>query len=91
MPPDRGLSDKQRPSVKGNKVRLTYLFVANADGSTKLAPLVIGKAYKPRAFKKKTGEELGFYYRNNAKAWMTASLYEEWLLDWNRKLTRENR
>ena len=91
MPPDRGLSDKQRPGVKGNKVRLTYQFVANADGSTKLAPLIIGKAYKPRAFKKKTGEELGFYYRNNAKAWMTASLYEEWLLDWNRKLARENR
>ena len=83
MPPDRGLSDKQQSDIKGKKTRLTYLFTANADSSLKLPPLIIGKAQKPRAFKKKTGSQLGFYYQNNAKAWMTASLYQEWLLDWD--------
>lgn len=91
MPPDRGLSDKQKSSVKGKKNRLTYLLAANADGSTKLPPFIIGKAHKPRAFKNKTGTELGFYYRNNAKAWMTALLYQEWLLDWDRQLQRDHR
>ena len=71
MPPDCGLSDKQQSGVKGQKTRLTYVFTANADGSEKLKPLVIGKAFKPRAFENKTGGQLGFLYHNNAKAWMT--------------------
>ena len=79
MAPDRGLSDCKRPGVKGKKVRLTYAFTSNADGSEKLRPFVIGKAARPRAFNKKTGEQLGFYYRNNAKAWMTAHLYQDWM------------
>ncbi|EGO20629.1 hypothetical protein SERLADRAFT_452720 [Serpula lacrymans var. lacrymans S7.9] len=88
---DRGLSDKQQSGVKGQKKRLTYLFVANADGSTKLLPLIIGKAYKPCPFGNKTGKQLGFNYRNNAKTWMTATLYQEWLLDWDRTLRDERR
>ena len=35
--------------------------------------------------------QLGFNYRNNAKAWMTSSIYQEWLLDWDRKLRNEGR
>ncbi|KAF9228610.1 DDE-domain-containing protein [Gyrodon lividus] len=91
IPPDRGLSNKKQSGVKGNKARLTYLFTTNADGSQKLPPLVIGKAQKPRAFKNKTGSQLGFYYWNNAKVWMTASLNQEWLLDWDRKMRDEHR
>jgi hypothetical protein len=33
LPPDRGLSDRKRLGVKGQKVRLTYVFTSNADGS----------------------------------------------------------
>ncbi|GLB34609.1 putative DDE superfamily endonuclease [Lyophyllum shimeji] len=91
MPPDRGLMDKPTSGVKGNKKRLTYALTANADGSEKLVPFIIGKAAKPRAFQKQTGAQLGFYYRNNVKAWMTAKLYQEWLLDWDRKLQQQNR
>lgn len=90
-PPDRGLADKRNPGVKGKKVRLTYAFAANADGSEKLPAFVIGKAKKPRAFRNKTGSQLGFYYRNNAKAWMTASLYQEWLEQWDQELGLKNR
>jgi hypothetical protein len=41
---------------------------------------------QPRAFNKKTGAQLGVYYRNNAKAWMTAYLYQEWIQQWDCEL-----
>ena len=91
MPPDRGLADKKSLGVKGRKVRLTYAFTSNADGSEKLPAMIIGKAKKPRAFQNKTGAQLGFYYRNNAKAWMTAVLYQEWLQRWDCELGAKNR
>ena len=91
MAPDRGLSDCKQSGVKGKKVRLTYAFTSNADGSEKLPPFVIGKAARPRAFNKKTGEQLGFRYRNNAKAWMTAHLYQNWIQEWDRDLQGRGR
>jgi hypothetical protein len=91
MAPDRGLSDHKQAGVKGKKVRLTYALTSNADGSEKLPPFVIGKAAKPRAFNKKTGEQLGFRYRTNAKAWMTAHLYQDWIEEWDRKLQQNGR
>jgi hypothetical protein len=91
MPPDRGLADKKTSGVKGKKVRLTYLLTSNADGSEKRRPLIIGKAKKPRAFQNKTGAQLGFDYRNNAKAWMTATLYQEWLQQWDHELVARGR
>jgi hypothetical protein len=86
MPPDRGLSNKPSSGVKGNKVRLTYLLTSNADGSEKLPPLIIGKSKKPRAFLNKPAIELGFKYQSNAKAWMTANIYQDWLRQWDHKL-----
>ena len=86
MPPNRGLADKKYAGIKSRKVRLTYALTVNADGSEKLEPFVIGKAVKPWAFKRKTGEQLGFYYCNNAKAWMTGNLYQEWIKKWDREL-----
>ena len=68
------------------KVRLMYALTANADGSEKLPPFVIGKAFKPQAFKRKTGEQLSFYYCNNAKAWITGDLYGEWIKSWDQEL-----
>ncbi|KZV59542.1 DDE-domain-containing protein [Peniophora sp. CONT] len=91
MPPDRGLMDKQLSGVKGSKSRLTYAVTMNADGSECLPPFIIGKAAKPRAFQKKTGQQLGFLYRNNAKAWMTTVLYQEWICDWDRSLKKDKR
>jgi hypothetical protein len=79
MPPDRGLMGQQMSGAKGIKKRITYALTTNADGSEKLPPFIIGKAERPRAFKRKTGRQLGFLYRNNAKAWMTTVLYQEWL------------
>jgi hypothetical protein len=81
----------QMSGVTGSKKRLTYALTMNADGSEALTPFVIGKANKPRAFRKKTGAQLGFYYRHNAKAWMTTKLYQEWLCDWDKKLRIQGR
>ena len=79
MTPDWGLSDCQQSGVKGNKNRLTYALTSNADGSDKLPPFIIGKAAQPCAFQKKSSTQLGFYYQSNAKAWMTAQLYQDWI------------
>jgi len=91
MPPDRGLANKKSAGVKGKRVCLTYLLATNADGSEKLPPLIIGKAKRPQAFGNKTGEQLGFHYWYNTKAWMTAVLYQEWLQQWDRKLGERRR
>ena len=91
LPPDQGLAIVRQLGVRGKKVRLTYAFTSNADGSEKLPPLIIGKAQKPHAFKNKTGTQLGFDYRTNAKAWMTMKIYQEWLLEWNRMLKAKGR
>ena len=70
---------------------MTYAFTSNANGSEKLPPFIIGKAKTPRAFNKKSGTQLGFYYRNNPKAWMTGSLYGEWIRAWDRDLQLKQR
>ncbi|KAJ2934201.1 hypothetical protein H1R20_g2939, partial [Candolleomyces eurysporus] len=91
MAPDTGLSNRQHSGVKGNKVQITYGFTANAAGTKKLPPIIIGHACCPRAFKKKTGEQLGFYYQNNAKAWMTILIYQDWILALDDYFCRQNR
>jgi DDE superfamily endonuclease len=68
MPLNCYFSDKQQFGIKGKKTQLTYLFIANADGSMKLPLLIIGKAQKPHTFKNKTGSQFSSYYQNNAKA-----------------------
>ena len=60
-----------------NQTRITTAFTANADGSEKLKPFFIGKANKPCCFDRKSGEQLGFYYRYNKKARTTGVLFQE--------------
>ena len=86
MAPDKGLSDRRQAGVKGRKNRLTFVFTANADGTEKLPAFIIGKAAWPRAFQKKSGAQLGFYYQSNANAWMTTQLYQDWIQQWDQKL-----
>ena len=91
MPLYSGLANKMLAGVKGKKTQITYAFTMNADGSEKLPPFIIGEAMKPRAFWGKTGAQLGFYYRNNATAWMTSLLYQEWLIQWDKELQAKKR
>lgn len=70
---------KQAPGHKTSKERLTLLLGANASGDLKLKPLLIYTSENPRAFKNVDKSKLGLYWRSNKKAWMTASLFVEWI------------
>lgn len=69
--------EKTAPGTKLKKERITALLCANADGSNKITPLVIGKAKKPRCFK-------GFHnpldYDNSSNAWITSNIFKNWFL-----------
>lgn len=74
---------------KFSKERLTILLAANASGTERFKPLVIGKFAKPRAFK--NVKSLPVDYRSNKKAWMNSDLFANWLLDVDKKMKREKR
>lgn len=74
---------------KKEKSRLSLLACCNADGFEKLPLTIIGNAERPRAFKKRSGRDLGFDYHWNKKAWMTAEFFFEWLRRLDRYIGRE--
>ena len=76
-PPDCGLASAQMSGKKKEKFRITVTLACNATGDEKLDLFFIGKSKQPRCFKKRKPKDLGFYYRNNKKAWMTSDLFEE--------------
>jgi len=63
---------------KSSKEHVTVLVGANMDGSEKLPLLLIGKSATPRCFRNLKTKQID--YKANKKAWMTSSLFEEWLL-----------
>jgi len=91
LPPDSGLLNSKQPGKKGKKQRLTYTLTTNATGSESLPPLIITHAQKPRVFQGKTGSHLGFNYHWNVKVWMTASIYQQMLQDWDEILHHQKR
>ncbi|UYV80666.1 hypothetical protein LAZ67_19001323 [Cordylochernes scorpioides] len=74
---------------KLSKERVTLLVGANMDGSEKLPLLMIGKAANPRCFKNVKTKPVD--YANSARAWMTSYLFEKWLLNLDKKFTKEKR
>jgi hypothetical protein len=91
LSPDRTIATRQLEGLKKDKTRISIALCANADGSEKQELFFIGHAAKPRAFNKKTGQQLGFYYRHNKKAWMTSLLFQEWLLQFDAHMKRQQR
>jgi len=79
MAPTRTIGRGAIPGRKKAKSRITYLACANIDGSEKFPLMIIGRSKRPRVFKKKTGQQLGFDYHNNKKAWMNSGLFFAWL------------
>jgi hypothetical protein len=90
--PSRSMVVKGDPSkgVKQSKERITVLLACSATGE-KLQPLVIGHAARPRCFAGRDLATLPVIYRNNKKAWMTASIFKEWLERLNSKMRNEGR
>ena len=79
MVPTTTVAAERLPGRKEEKQRKTVLACANADGSEKCELMIIGNARKPRAFNNRTGSDLGFDYHANQKAWMTQTLFFDWL------------
>ena len=91
LAPDRTIATRQLEGMKKDKARISIALCANSDGTEKDELLFIGHAAKPRAFNKKSGKELGFFYRNNKKAWMTSLIFQEWLQLFDSRMKRQNR
>jgi hypothetical protein len=91
LEPDRTLATKRLAGRKVNKERLSVALCANADGSHKLKPLIIGKFERPRCFKNIRIQSMPMTYRNNAKAWMIASLFQEWLQEFDHQVGIKHR
>lgn len=91
MMPNKTLSYKSEKCFGGklSKERLTVLLCTNADGSEKLPPLVIGKSRNPRCFKNTNKKPCE--YQNNTKAWMTSSIFIDWIRKFDAKMHKEKR
>lgn len=63
---------------KNSKERVTVLVGANMDGTEKLPLLLIGKSASPHCFRHVKTKPVE--YKSNKKAWMTSSIFEEWLV-----------
>lgn len=79
-------TQKTVAGTKRSKERLTVALCANADGTHKLKPLVIAKSKRPRCFPRNYDPDVHVTYRWNKKAWMLTSLFEEWLVDFDRQM-----
>jgi hypothetical protein len=86
LEPNRTLATKRLSGHKKNKERLSVALCASADGSHKLPPLIIGKYANPRCFKNINIHNLPMKYQNNTKAWMLITLFQEWILDFDRQV-----
>ena len=79
-PPSKTLASQNESHVPGRKVakdRISVLFCANADGSHRLKPMVIGKAKKPRCLKNIL-DKLPVHYDANKSAWFTQEIFSRW-------------
>ena len=81
LEPDQTLATQRLSGRKKNKERLSIALCANSDGSHKLNPLIIGTSKKPRCFNNVKLSNLQMTYRNNSKAWMLATIFQDWLQD----------
>ena len=89
--PDTTISKGEVEGTKQDKTRLTVAFTANATGTERLPPFIIGHAAKPRAIQRRSAESMGFYYRHNQKAWMKADIFAEWLRGFDSKMRAARR
>lgn len=90
--PDKTMALKSEKCFGGklSKERLTILFCVNMVGE-KEKLLVIGKAARPRAFKNVNIKDLPAFWKHNKKAWMTRDIMAEWLEQFDRKMSQQNR
>lgn len=89
--PDKTFTFKNSDCQGGkmSKDRTTILLCANMSGTEKLPLLFIGKPAKPRCLK--NIKSLPVEYKNNKKAWMTSSIFQQWLIKIDKEMTSQQR
>ena len=90
LEPWRSLATEAMKGAKRCKELISVALCCNANGSDKVAPLVIGKYANPRFFKHIDKSKLGVTYRSNKKAWMTGALFQEWLKFFDQRMRGRN-
>lgn len=75
---------------KKAKDRITVLVCANMTGTEKRNLLVIGKSKSPRCFRG-PDTKLRVNYEANANAWMTSSIFRDWLSEFDDDMKRRGR
>lgn len=85
--PSKSICKNVRNGYKILKDRISVLFCVNMSGTVKRKPLVIGKFAKPRCFKQFSPQSL-VNYTNSTRAWMTATIFNKWLLEWDLDLEK---
>lgn len=90
--PSQTLPDMSEECNNGelSNERLTMFLCVNMEGEFEKT-LIIGKAKTPRCFKNLDLKTLPIIWRSNNKAWITSSLMDEWLLQFNYKMKLEHR
>lgn len=90
--PNKTLAFRSEKCTGGklSKDRVTILHCVSMSGE-KERLLVIGKAARPRAFKKLTVDSFPVTWKANKKAWMTGDIMTEWLTEFDRKMMLEMR
>jgi hypothetical protein len=80
MPETTFLAEEEKTAQghKPEKDRLTLLLGGNASGDFKLKSLLVYHSENPRAFKGKVKTLLPVTWRSNSKAWVTATLFQDW-------------
>ncbi|XP_025103782.1 tigger transposable element-derived protein 4-like [Pomacea canaliculata] len=91
--PDRSLTtpDPSKGLDKPMKDRVSVVLCANAEGSEKLKPLIIGTVQDPPCLRGRLKSELCIEYRANQNALLGASLLRDFLQAFDRRMARENR
>ena len=87
--PDKTIAQHRIEGGKKDKTRITLALTYNATGTDRVELLILGHAKKPHCFKKKSGEEHGFFYLHNTKAWMTGVFFHQYLHRFNAHVRRK--
>ena len=68
------------PGKKISKDKFLALLGANASGTHRLKPVVVGKAAKPRCLKDHMDSLLVIYYKTS-NSWFNAAIFEDWFFN----------
>ena len=90
--PDKTLTVRGSDCAGGkrSKDRITVAVCVNAVGEFE-TPLVIGHAAKPRCFRNISQNKLPVKWAYNKKAWMTGTIFQDWISQLNRKMRLQKR